>query len=462
MPNLSIDLLKRLGAPAKTKTTTNKTTVKKTPKNDNDDSDFTSIVRKKRKENDTEVHKNKEDAAIGENKKPETEVPKNDDQEKVVDYILSFNNCLPGEQSPDVKRSMGLLSNSETVPRNNTPYIYMLSEKNRAAPGILNTNVNSQLKTNQALPGGVIMSRSESTGKSFGTELKSGIQNEKLNPDLYFKLKLLKESSGKNLEATEDSSLPDVNFSSEKVRLSLNSEGNKALLKTNVKVTEKTDAGNFRTFMKSMEMLQPSDQATAKPEQLSLKSLHINSKTVLRENTEDKLEKTLTLKSNFNPSLHLQSQRESPINTTLSADLRLTVDKAEFVNRIAEIMTDFSTGADRNSKVVEIQLVPEYLGQVKIRLRMDQGQLHSEFQCLPESLKTISDGIIQLRETLAGNGISLGESTVTTGNEYQNENTSNNHAPERQNLSVESDRDDTLLESALQLSNNSSKYNYLI
>lgn len=109
-----------------------------------------------------------------------------------------------------------------------------------------------------------------------------------------------------------------------------------------------------------------------------------------------------------------------------AAPVKSTVDKAitlsELPQKVSRVMERFWKDPDKGESKVELRLDPPQLGRVKVSLTIEKGVLHSEFTCSGEASNQIRQNLHQLRADLAGQGITLGQTTVNDGSTNPNNN----------------------------------------
>lgn len=97
---------------------------------------------------------------------------------------------------------------------------------------------------------------------------------------------------------------------------------------------------------------------------------------------------------------------------------QLRVDDKSFVSRFAEIIKGHVNKDSSGQTHIKLQLQPESLGQVIIRLVFKDGNISTQFQAATEHAKQIIENSLpQLRETLANFQLNLQNASVTVGGE---------------------------------------------
>jgi len=131
----------------------------------------------------------------------------------------------------------------------------------------------------------------------------------------------------------------------------------------------------------------------------------------------------------FTPTPHLSTRADSPAPTTV---LTVHTPPADAERWASETTQRLVWVAGRGETKAELQLTPPSLGKLEVTLQLNNDQLTAHFVAASQAARdALEHALPQLREQLAQSGLSLGQTSVSTGGGDSNPQSQEDPAPGR-------------------------------
>lgn len=366
----------------------------------------------------------------------------------VIDELLQADNFLLSEQQSNDAEEAGLIIPIITMtPETKSDYgMKMLTEPVLAAVELVHVNPDIQepepaSSMMQAGAQNTIFADSKSgifennlANKVVSNEIKGTQQNMS-------SLKLGLVNIGLEGENSLASSINEINEQQQPERIISPEE--KSVKAIEASLRDNNSIINFENESKAVQNHQKAgiqDQVKAANSEFSLNNIEIDS-----ENLESNLNNQ-SAGSNGDKNIAFSYVGKTPqidANSTDGFDVSgVTAKKFPSVAAAQIINAAHYMGKDENKvTIIRLKLEPQNLGEVKIKLSFNNGELSAHFHAASGMVKDAVEGSIpQLRETLAQLNLNLGEATASWG-EPQQQGQNNQFKRENANHSFMNNKD---------------------